>query len=47
MAREHLSTGSTFEQEVGSSRAVTMMVVGLADPRMRIEVEVTARRRGS
>lgn len=26
--------------------AATMMVVGLADPRMRIEVEVTARRRG-
>lgn len=24
--------------------AATMMVVGLADPRMRIEVEVTARR---
>lgn len=27
--------------------AATMMVVGLADPRMRIEVEVTAHRRAS
>lgn len=26
--------------------AATMMVVGLADPRMRIEIEVTAHRRG-
>lgn len=29
----------------GTRPAATMMVVGLADPRMRIEVEVTARRR--
>jgi enamine deaminase RidA (YjgF/YER057c/UK114 family) len=27
----------------GASPAATMMVVGLADPRMRIEIEVTAR----
>jgi hypothetical protein len=26
--------------------AATMMVVGLADPRMKIEIEVTALRRG-
>jgi enamine deaminase RidA (YjgF/YER057c/UK114 family) len=26
--------------------AATMMVVGLADPRMKIEIEVTARKRG-
>ncbi len=32
----------------GSVRpAATMMVVGLADPRMKIEIEVTARRRAS
>ena len=31
----------------GTARpAATMMVVGLADPRMRIEIEATARRRG-
>jgi enamine deaminase RidA (YjgF/YER057c/UK114 family) len=28
----------------GASPAATMMVVGLADPRMRIEIEVTARK---
>ena len=28
-----------------ASPAATMMVVGLADPRMRIEIEVTARRK--
>jgi len=27
--------------------AATMIVAGLADPRMRLEVEVTARRRGA
>lgn len=57
MTRRHISSGSTFEREVGCSRAVvvgdhvyvsgttgfdyaTMMVVGLADPRMRIEIEI-------
>jgi enamine deaminase RidA (YjgF/YER057c/UK114 family) len=30
----------------GAAPAATMMVVGLSDPRMRIEIEVTARRPG-
>jgi enamine deaminase RidA (YjgF/YER057c/UK114 family) len=35
----------TFKRWFGDTRpAATMMVVGLADPRMRIEIEVTAQR---
>ncbi len=49
-----LPDGSTFKQcwpvlrkYLGSIRpAATMISAGLADPRMRIEIEVTARRRG-
>ena len=64
MTRRLISSGSTFEKEIGYSRAVvdgewifvsgttgfdyaTMKIAegaGLADPRMRIEIEVTARR---
>ncbi|MGE0315004.1 MAG: RidA family protein [Lautropia sp.] len=37
----------TLREAFGSIRpAATMMVVGLADPRMKIEIEATARRRG-
>ena len=36
-----------LKQHLGEVRpAATMMQVGLSDPRMRIEVEVTARKRG-
>ena len=64
--RRLISSGSTFEKDIGYSRAVvdgewvfvsgttarfgdvrpaaTMFSAGLADPRMRIEIEVTARR---
>ena len=80
MARRLISSGSSFEADIGYSRAVvdgewvfvsgttgfdygamtisdnvveqaddvrpaaTMMQAGLADPRMKIEIEVTARR---
>jgi hypothetical protein len=37
MSRVLISSGSTFEREIGYSRAA-----GLADPRMLIEIEVTA-----
>ena len=37
-----------LREAFGTSRpAATMMAVGLADPRMRIEIEVTARRRNA
>jgi enamine deaminase RidA (YjgF/YER057c/UK114 family) len=39
MSSRLISSGSTFEAQIGDSRAV---VAGLADPRMKIEIEVTA-----
>jgi len=66
VTRRLISSGSSFDREIGYSRAVvdfpqcwpilrrhfgdvrpaaTMIAAGLADPRMRIEIEVTARRR--
>ena len=49
-----MTDGADFErcwpamgEALGKVRpAATMMVVGLADPRMKIEIEVTARKRG-
>jgi len=44
MDRQLISQGSAFEEQVGYPRpAATMMVVGLATPAMKIEIEVTAR----
>lgn len=64
MNRQFISSGSTFEAEIGYSRAVvagdwvfvsgttgfdyskmTISDDGLADPRMKIEIEVTALKR--
>ncbi len=71
MTRRLISSGSSFEEQIGYSRAVVlpdgaefercwpvlrkyfgevrpaamMISAGLADPRMKIEIEVTARRR--
>ena len=45
MTKSRISSGSTFEAEMAYSRAVVMMIsAGLIDPRMKIEIEVTARR---
>jgi enamine deaminase RidA (YjgF/YER057c/UK114 family) len=73
MARRLIDSGSSFERDIGYSRAVvdgewifvdfpacwpvtrrylgeirpaaTMISAGLADPRIRIEIEVTARKK--
>jgi hypothetical protein len=42
MTRQLISSGSRFEHDIGYSRAV----VG-GDPRMQIEIEVTARKRAA
>ena len=69
MARQLVSSGSSFERDIGFSRdeaadfercwpvlrehfgeirpAATMIVAALVDPRIRIEIEVTARRRNA
>jgi len=54
MTRKLISSGSTFEEQIGYSRAVvdgeirpaaTMISAGLVDARVKIEIEVTARKR--
>ncbi|WP_165977796.1 hypothetical protein [Nonomuraea diastatica] len=50
--RRAMLSGSTFQEQVGYARAVveqaaTMVVCGLADPRMKVETEADARRGGA
>lgn len=46
-AADFPATWPVLKKHLGDVRpAATMMAVGLSDPRMRIEVEVTARKRG-
>jgi len=51
MTRQLISSGSQFEHDIGYSRAVRpaamMISAGLSDPRMQIEIEVTARKRAA
>ena len=44
MAKRRISSGTSFEAVVGYSRAATAVICGLVDERMRIEIEVTARK---
>ncbi len=47
-ARDFEPCGPVLREAFGAIRpAATMMVVGLLDPAMKIEIEVTARRRGA
>jgi hypothetical protein len=44
MNRKLISSGSAFEKYFGKVRpAATMFVAGLADDKMKLEIEVTAR----
>ena len=47
--RRQISSGSPLEAEYGYARALVdgdwVFVSGLVDPRMKIEIEVTARKR--
>ncbi|MFT7537529.1 MAG: hypothetical protein ACI85K_003489 [Hyphomicrobiaceae bacterium] len=54
MDRQRISSGSTFEEQVAYSRAVacgdvrpavTMFAAPLVEPRIKIEIEITARKR--